>query len=153
MKNKLFTLSSIILISFSIQVSAQVDPIAALIPQVGQVDFFEGSWKELLAHAKETNKPFFVDIYTEWCSPCKLMSKFTFTDSQVADFANANFVAYQIDAEKGEGENIADEYKVKAFPTVLFFDSNGKLLGKAVGYYDHERFLGVMEKYLKKITK
>ena len=138
---------------FSAKVFGQTDPVAIAAPQITQVNFFEGTWEELLEYSKKENRPFFVDIYTEWCGPCKLMSKFTFTDTQVTDLVNSNFIAYQIDAEKGQGVDIADTYKVKAYPTVLFFNAEGKSLGKVVGYYDAERFLGALDKYLKKAQK
>ena len=151
MRNTLIALSLICI--FSVKVLAQSEAVAIAAPQITQVNFFEGTWEELLEYSKKENRPFFVDVYTEWCGPCKLMSKFTFTDSQVAELANANFIAYQIDAEKGEGIDIADDFKVRAFPTVLFFNAEGKSIGKVVGYYDAERFLGALDKYLKKAQK
>lgn len=35
------------------------------------ITFFEGTWEEALATAKEENKSIFVDTYTDWCAPCK----------------------------------------------------------------------------------
>ncbi|MDX1666390.1 MAG: thioredoxin family protein, partial [Saprospiraceae bacterium] len=37
------------------------------------IAFFEGTWKEALAAAKEQEKVIFVDAYTTWCGPCKVM--------------------------------------------------------------------------------
>ena len=62
-------------------------------------------------------------------------------------------MAYQTDTEKGEVINISSDYKVKGFPTILFFNSDGKLIGKEEGFMDGERFIYIMEKYLKKATK
>jgi thiol:disulfide interchange protein len=117
------------------------------------IRFFEGTWDELLAGAKAKNKPFFVDVYTTWCAPCKMMSKLTFTDANVAKLSNDYFLAYKIDAEKGEGIKVASKYKVKGFPTVLFFNAEGKLIGREEGYLDVEHFTYVLEKYLKKLLK
>ena len=39
------------------------------------ISFFSGSWSDVLAEAKQKKKVVFVDIYTEWCGPCKLMEK------------------------------------------------------------------------------
>lgn len=39
------------------------------------IKFFEGSWKEVLKKAKETNKPIMVDVSTSWCGYCKKMKK------------------------------------------------------------------------------
>lgn len=111
------------------------------------IKFFNGSWNELKEKAKKENKPFFVDIYAVWCGPCKWMSKNTFTNRQVGDYANQNYIAYKLDGEKGEGPTVAREYKLEAYPTILFFNPEGKLVGKQVGAQDPESFISTMKKY------
>ena len=51
------------------------------------VDFKQA--KEL---AKAQNKLIFIDAYTTWCGPCKLMAKTVFTEKEVGDFYNSNFI-------------------------------------------------------------
>lgn len=98
------------------------------------ITFFKGSWKEVLAEAKRQNKPVFVDIYTTWCGPCKLMAKQAFPDAKVGEKFNASFINYQIDAEKGEGIDVARKYAVNAYPTSLYISANGDLIHRAIGY-------------------
>lgn len=98
------------------------------------IKFFTGSWKDVLAEAKRQNKPVFVDIFTTWCGPCKLMAKQAFPDPKVGEKFNANFVSYQIDAEKGEGIGIAKKYAVDAYPTSLYVAANGDLIHRVIGY-------------------
>ena len=98
------------------------------------IKFFTGSWKEVLAEAKRQNKPIFVDIFTTWCGPCKLMAKQAFPDPKVGEKFNANFISYQIDAEKGEGIEVAKKYTVDAYPTSLYVSANGDLIHRAIGY-------------------
>jgi thiol:disulfide interchange protein len=111
------------------------------------VKFFKGTWNELLEKAKAEKKPFFVDIYAVWCGPCKWMSKNTFTNAQVGEYANQNYIAYKLDGEKGEGPTIAQKYKLEAYPTILFFSSEGNLVGTQVGAQDSEAFINTMKKY------
>ena len=40
-----------------------------------------------------------MDIYTDWCGPCKLMDKNTFQNQEVAKFVNNNFYAVKFNAE------------------------------------------------------
>ena len=47
------------------------------------INFFEGSWSDVLAEAKKQNKYIFLDTYAEWCSPCKWMEKNIFTKDSV----------------------------------------------------------------------
>jgi len=98
------------------------------------IRFFTGSWNDVLAEAKKQNKPVFVDIYTDWCGPCKLMAKQAFPDAKVGEKFNANFISYQIDAEKGEGIELAKKYVVTAYPTSLYVSASGELIHRAIGY-------------------
>ena len=107
------------------------------------IEFEHGSWKEVLEKAKQTNKPIFVDVYTSWCGPCKKMSKDIFPLAEVGKVYNANFVCYQIDAEKGEGIQIAKKYEVMSYPTYLFIKADGTLFSRSVGYMEAEKFIAV----------
>ena len=98
------------------------------------VRFFKGTWKELLAEAKKQNKPIFVDVYTTWCGPCKQMAKEAFSNKAVGELLNANFVNYQLDAEKGEGVNVAKQYTVTGYPTSLYLTAAGSVLSRNEGY-------------------
>lgn len=90
-------------------------------------------FKTLLKQAKKENKYIFVDCYTTWCGPCKMLARNVFTKQPVADFYNENFINAKYDMEKGEGIKLKDEYHVTAFPTLLWLDGDGKVVHKVVG--------------------
>ncbi|QHV97354.1 thioredoxin family protein [Spirosoma endbachense] len=98
------------------------------------ISFFRGSWKTVVAEAKRQNKPIFLDIYTTWCPPCKRMAKEAFPNPKVGAKFNVHFINYQLDAEKGEGIEIAKRYAVSSYPTGLYITSNGDLIHRSVGY-------------------
>ncbi len=112
------------------------------------IKFFTGSWKEVLAEAKRQNKPVFVDIYTTWCGPCKLMAKEAFPNPKVGEKFNTSFISYQIDAEKGEGIDVAKKYAVDAYPTSLYVSASGDLIHRAVGYGGIKGMMDEAEKAL-----
>lgn len=105
------------------------------------IQFTEGTWKQILKKAKTENKLVFIDVYTSWCGPCKMMSAETFPQKKVGDVFNANFINYKIDAEKGEGIQIAQKFEVRAFPTYLFVNCDGQLVYRVVGYMKAGPFL------------
>jgi len=107
----------------------------------GGINFFHGTWEEVLQEAKNQNKPIFVDTYTSWCGPCKRMARQTFTDVKVGDFYNNFYVNYKIDAEKGDGPEFAQKYKVKRYPTLLYINPDGKLIRKVIGFRKSADFL------------
>jgi len=82
----------------------------------------------VLEAAKKENKLVFVDFYTTWCLPCKLMDEEVFSDKEFGNFMNDNFINYKVDAEKGNGANLALIYQVMVFPTLVFLDGDGKVL-------------------------
>ena len=79
--NKIF-LTIIALCGFTISLFAQ------------GIEFREGSWKEMLALAKQENRLIFVDNYTSWCGPCKQMAKEIFPLKEVGDFSRVDFFHY-----------------------------------------------------------
>ncbi len=107
------------------------------------IEFEYGTWKEVLEKAKQTNKPIFIDVYTSWCGPCKKMNKEIFPLTEIGKVYNANFVCYQIDAEKGEGIAIAKKYEVTSYPTYLFIKADGTLFSRALGLMEAEKFIAV----------
>ena len=113
----------------------------ALFSQNRSMEFDHGTWNEALAKATKENKPVFVDAYTTWCGPCKWMTKNVFTNDTVADFYNKNYVCVKMDMEKGEGVDLAKQWGVKAYPTLLFFDSKGDLIHRACGSMENQKFI------------
>lgn len=105
------------------------------------ITFFKGSWAELQAQAKLQNKPFFIDCYTSWCGPCHRMSTEVFTKKEVGDFYNQNYIAYQLDMEHGDGRTVGLRYDVEMYPTYLFFNPQGELIHKTMGYKSGESFI------------
>jgi len=126
------------------------------------------SMTDALAAQKETPKKIFMDVYTKWCGPCKLLDKNTFGDKDVIKFVNENYYAVKFDAEGTEeiyyqdfnytnpnyqegrkGRNsqhlLANALKVNAYPSLVFFNDNGDLIQTVVGYKTPEQ----LEIYLK----
>lgn len=105
------------------------------------IEFQHNSLAEVKEIAKAKNKLIFIDFYTDWCGPCKMMSKNVFPQKEVGDFYNANFIAVKIDAEKGEGPAIAKQYAINAYPTLTYINYKGEVVHKLVGSTDVKDFL------------
>lgn len=93
-----------------------------------EIQFRDVSFAKAKEMAAEEEKPIFMDCYTTWCGPCKWMAANMFTLPDVAEFYNENFVCVSFDMEKGEGKDIAENYSIKAYPTLLYLDAEGNLL-------------------------
>ena len=100
----------------------------------GGVEFIEGSWEEARRMAASQNKYILVDAYTDWCYWCKVQDKETFSRDDVGEMVNASFVPVKINFEEGIGVQLAMKYRVQGYPTLLFFNPEGRLVGRVVGY-------------------
>lgn len=88
---------------------------------------------EAIAKAKKSGKRVFLDCYTSWCGPCKLMAREVFPTDSAGQYMNPRFVNIQIDMEKGEGPELAKRLQVTAYPTFIIFDSDGAELNRFLG--------------------
>ena len=127
---KIIVLSILLIVSFG------------MFAQSGGVKWEEGTFSQALEKAKKTSKPIFLDCYTSWCGPCKQMADRVFTLPQAGEFFNSRFINIKIDMEKGEGVQLKERFEVKAFPTFIILDSNGKETGRIVGGGEPDAFIG-----------
>lgn len=97
----------------------------------------------VLDQAKDEKKLVFVEIYTDWCLPCKMMEEDVFTHEETAAVINKDFISYRVNAEKGEGPDINVIYEVKSYPTLLFLDDRGNVLTRKKGAAYHTELLGL----------
>lgn len=112
-----------------------------------QIDFKKGSVSEILAMAKSQNKIVMVDVMTDWCKWCIELDNKVYAKAEVSDFANANQINYKIDAEKGEGVDFAQKYKIQGYPSILFLDGDGNEIDRVYGYVPMKDFKEMMMDY------
>lgn len=105
------------------------------------IEFFKGSYNEVLEKARTENKKVFIDFYTVWCGPCKLMSRDVFSDAGVGEYFNKKFVNYQINAEDKAFADLVQKYKINAYPGLVITDAQGNLLGQQFGALDKAHFI------------
>lgn len=112
------------------------------------VNFETSTWEEVLAKAKEDNKPIFVDAYTVWCGPCKWMAKNVFVDEELGSAMNSQFISYKMNMESKEGVAFNKKYKVNVYPTLLYISADGELLHKGTGARDVAELVALNEEAL-----
>jgi thiol-disulfide isomerase/thioredoxin len=91
--------------------------------------FEELTVEEAVAKAKAENRHVFVDVYTDWCGPCRMMSEQVFTLPEVGDYFNAKFVNLKLNAEKGDiGPAFKAKHGIRAYPTFVVLDGDGQVV-------------------------
>lgn len=125
------------------------------------------SLEEALAKQKRAPKPIFMEVYTDWYAPCKMLDKDTFQDPEVIEFVNRNYYPVKFNAEgnsqvtfKGssfnnpgydpnrKGRNSAHELtnylRVQGYPSMYILDKNGDIQEQITGYKTHEELLRIL---------
>ena len=95
--------------------------------------------------SKKEEKPIFLDIYTDWCLPCKVMEQEVYSDFVIAKYFNANFINIKAEGDQDTGIRLANLFQVRGYPTLIFLDVQGKLLLKHNGAASVSEFLELGE--------
>ena len=85
-----------------------------------KLKWFSGSLED--AFLNQDNKIIMVDFYTDWCIPCKQIDSETFTNEEVIDKIEKNFIPIKINAESKYGLPLFEKYKGTGDPMILFLD-------------------------------
>jgi thioredoxin-related protein len=118
------------------------------------IHFTQGlSWQEILQRAKAEKKMIFIDCFTTWCGPCKLMEKTVYPQEKVGAFFNKNFLCVKVQMDKTSKDDdfvrswyndalrIEKTYSIDAFPTFLFLSHEGVPIHRASGGFSVDKFL------------
>ena len=106
------------------------------------ITFAHVDFRSAKALAKKENKLIFIDAYTTWCGPCKLMSRTVFKEKVVGDYYNEHFVSLKVDMETAEGLFLGKRYNVTGYPTFLYLKPDGTLIKKTMGATNNGTFIG-----------
>ncbi|MBD0403951.1 thioredoxin family protein [Flammeovirga sp. EKP202] len=120
--------------------------VIALTTNAQGINFFEGSWEQAKAEAKRTNKLIFVDAYTTWCGPCKMLKRDVFPKKEVGDLYNENFISVALDMESSRGMDFKNEFTITSYPTLMYFLPDGKLVYRKSGAPNLKRFIDQSKK-------
>ncbi len=99
-----------------------------------------------LKTATTKSKYVFVDVYTDWCGYCKQLDAVTFRAKTVVAELEKNFVSVKLNAEsdtpiawkgnKTTGRELAGRWNIDGFPTLLFLNAKGDVIGSFSSYAD-----------------
>jgi thioredoxin-related protein len=140
----IFALVSLVSMSF-----AQNNPKAGMKKESQEIDFTNGKWSEIAAKAKKVIN-IFLWMLIQLGAPCKLLKSKTFKEKEAAVYFNKNFINVTIDMESGEGIALAEKWKVTAYPTLLFFTPQGKLVMTKIGFVNGKQLIEFGEQASKK---
>ncbi len=98
------------------------------------VQFVDKPWEEILEQAEQEQKLIFVDMFAEWCIPCKVMEEEIFTYPELGDKYNKSFISTRLNVDSLEGSMISMRYDVVSLPGLLFLTPDETLVYRLDGY-------------------
>lgn len=113
-------------------------------PKVTTVKFQEGPpLYNLLEQSKNNKKIIFIDFYTIGCLPCKVMDETVFTEDVVYKYYNKNFINVKMDGISFDYYDVAKQYNVKEYPTLVYLDEMGNVLHSVSGSVSAAKLLEI----------
>lgn len=109
------------------------------------IHFYEGNLEDAKALAGIEGKLAFVEFYADWCSPCKWMEKTTFADPTVIKTLNENYIPIKVNIDDFDGYGWKKEYNVSTLPTILIFNSSGRLVDRVEETMSAKELSGLLE--------
>jgi len=111
-------------------------------------------YKSASARAAREKKLLMVDLYADWCGPCRMLDKTTFSNADVQAALSKDFIAVKVNIEASkENRDLAIKLDTRVIPHIVFFDSDGKKLSDIFGYFPPDQFLDELRKVTKQAAK
>ena len=101
------------------------------------------SYVQAVSLAKAEQRPILIDFTgSDWCGWCIRLDEEVFSKSQFRDWAKENVVLLKLDFPQTQpqsmelveqNQGLAQKYGIQGFPTILFINESGQVLGNS-GY-------------------
>lgn len=151
---KIFLIAFITILGFATKAEAQINWM---------------NMNQALEAQKKNKKPIFLDAYTNWCGPCKMLDKQTFSNETFAAYINKNYNPVKFNAEGNEeiqfngklyknpryqesrknSRNSVHDFTlaigVKAYPTMIVIDQKGKITQNIMGVRSAEDLMNLLQ--------
>jgi thioredoxin-related protein len=118
-------------------------------------------YKKAQQEATASNKFLLLDFTgSDWCGWCRKFDKEILSQPQFKDYARANLVLLEVDFPRAKPQSVelrkqnmelARQYQVQGFPTVVVLDGSGQKLWQYDGYFPGgpDEFIAQLERLRK----
>ena len=125
-------------------------------------DYENSEWHESIVLAMresaQTGKPILADFTgSDWCHWCKKLDQDVFETKTFKKWSRKNVVLLELDYPQNgsqrseiklQNQELKERYGIDAYPTVLFLDSNGEVLGRLGYQADPAAWIASAESFL-----
>ncbi len=126
-------------------------------PEFGWLNDYQKAQQEATA----SNKFLLLDFTgSDWCGWCRKFDKEILSQPQFKDYARANLVLVEVDFPRAkpqsvelrkQNQELAQQYQVQGFPTIVVLNGNGQKIWQYDGYFPGgpDAFIAQLEKLRK----
>lgn len=82
--------------------------------------------KETFEKAAKEKKPILLDIHGVWCHWCHVMDQTSYSDPEVIEIINKDFIPVKVDTDKGP--DINNRYNQGGWPSTVFLTPTGQII-------------------------
>lgn len=103
-------------------------------------------WRSFGAAQQQENSKklkFFVFFHADWCAYCHKLEKNAFSNQEIANYINTNFVPVKVDTMK-ESQTAA-RFGVQGLPDIRFLTPEGDGIAKIPGYVENKQLLTLLK--------
>ncbi len=100
-------------------------------------------YAEAVEKGREENLPVLAVFYNDGCRKCEILEKNGFGRPDISAYVNKKFAPVRING--GEDTGLVKKYRVNAYPTVWFVDSEGKEIDALIGYVKPDKLFLILK--------
>ena len=97
--------------------------------------------------AAAEGRPVMIDLYADWCPPCKMLDEQTWPDPEVQKLAG-EFVCIKVNVD--ENGEVGAKYEASSIPLIVFLKSDGAKIDSLVGFREAAAMAEAMQAALDK---
>lgn len=112
-----------------------------------KVNFFKGNLSSAKDLAAKEGKLYFAEFSASWCAPCRVLEETTFSDPTVVDYISKNYIPVKVDIDAFDGIALKQVYNVQTIPTIIVFNSQGRLLEKYDQALPTSKMIALLKKH------
>jgi thioredoxin-like negative regulator of GroEL len=104
------------------------------------IAWFAGDVDSAFTRARAEHKPLFLYWGASWCPPCNQVKATLFRRSDFIE-RSSQFIPVYLDGDQPSGQKLGDRFRVRGYPTMILFASDGSEITRLPGEIDPQQYL------------
>ncbi|HEX4585234.1 MAG TPA: thioredoxin family protein [Burkholderiaceae bacterium] len=107
------------------------------------IAWFAGDVDSAFARARAEHKPLFLYWGASWCPPCNQVKATLFKRHDFIE-RSSQFIPVYLDGDQASAQKLGDRFRVRGYPTMILFASDGSEITRLPGEIDPQQYLQVL---------